>query len=71
MFSWRLATTFRVVKGLGFMEAAFICVNDEVWVLGLLAKKGYVKREIKMCSNWNWSKKIKMMWQIKRKRKRK
>ena len=40
-----------------------------MWVLGLLAKKGYVKREIKMCSNWNWSKKIKMMWQIKRKKK--
>ena len=24
-----------------------------------LAKKGYEKREIKMCSNWNWSKKNK------------
>ena len=30
-----------------------------MWVLGLLAKKGDVKREIKMCSNWNWSKKNK------------
>ena len=36
-----------------------------MWVL---AKKGYEKREIKTCSNWNWSKKIKMMWQKKKKK---
>ena len=51
-----LATTFRVVEGLRFMEVAFIWDNDEVWVL---AKKGYEEREIKTCSNWNWSQKKK------------
>ena len=67
-----LATTFRVVEGLRFMEAAFIWVNDEVWVL---AKKGYEERETKTCSNWDWSpkkndvaykkkKKIVVTWKI-------